>query len=64
MGLLSYSHFPVTHFPTVTAVDFILAVRNHDTTLKLLAFPFRVFLFFQEKVDFNWTTLNTDIIDK
>lgn len=54
MGLLSYSHFPVTHFPTVTAVDFILAVRNHDTTLKLLAFPFRVFLFFQEKVDFNF----------
>lgn len=53
----------MTHFPPSTAGDFILALENHGTTLKLLASPFRVFLF-QEEVDFNWTTLSTDIIDK
>lgn len=45
----SFLYFPVTQFPTTTAVDFILAVRNLGTTLKLLASPFSIVLFFKRK---------------
>lgn len=39
----------MTQFPTTTAVDFILAVRNLGTTLRLLASLFSIVLFFKRK---------------
>lgn len=36
-----------TQFLIIMAMDFILAVRNHGISLKFLASPFNVFLFFK-----------------